>query len=290
MRYGSSVKRQAGGLPAIHAAVLLFGLAGLFGRFLALPPVIIVLGRTFFAGLALGLLLVVIRSQFVWPAKGDFVKTGLLGALLAIHWVGFFQAIQLSSVAVGLITFSTFPLFVTFLEPFFFKHALRFKDVLTAVTVVCGLILVVPTLDSADHVTQGACWGVFAGFTFAVLSLLNRRLVVRLDPLFLAAVENVAACLCLLPFGFMLPWQADPVTFLWLAVLGVFCTALAHALFISGLQTVRAQLASIIAGLEPVYGTLLAFVLLSEKLALRTMAGGVVIVGAVMLATYRRKP
>ena len=41
----------------IHTAVLLFGFAGLFGKWLALPPLVIVFGRTFFAALALGVIL-----------------------------------------------------------------------------------------------------------------------------------------------------------------------------------------------------------------------------------------
>jgi hypothetical protein len=39
---------------------------------------------------------------------------GLLGLILAVHWITFFHAIQVSSVAVGLLAFSTFPVFITF--------------------------------------------------------------------------------------------------------------------------------------------------------------------------------
>ena len=40
-------------LIALHGAVLLFGLSGLFGKWLDLPPVLIVLGRTAVAAVAL---------------------------------------------------------------------------------------------------------------------------------------------------------------------------------------------------------------------------------------------
>ena len=40
-------------LIALHAAVALFGFAGLFGKWLALSPVAIVLGRTAIAAVAL---------------------------------------------------------------------------------------------------------------------------------------------------------------------------------------------------------------------------------------------
>jgi hypothetical protein len=41
----------------IHIAVLLFGLAGLFGKLLVLSPLVIVFGRTFFASITLGIII-----------------------------------------------------------------------------------------------------------------------------------------------------------------------------------------------------------------------------------------
>ena len=43
------MKNKTKSLIEIHIAVLLFGLAGLFGKLISLPSTIIVLGRVFFA-------------------------------------------------------------------------------------------------------------------------------------------------------------------------------------------------------------------------------------------------
>jgi drug/metabolite transporter (DMT)-like permease len=72
-------------------------------------------------------------------------------------------------------------------------------------------------------------------------------------------------------------------------LLGVFCTALAHALFIRGLEGIRAQVASLLAALEPVYGIVFALVFLGEVPAWRTVAGGAVILAAVMAAGQRNR-
>ncbi|MBD0270020.1 MAG: EamA family transporter, partial [Cyanobacteria bacterium Co-bin8] len=71
-----------------------------------------------------------------------------------------------------------------------------------------------------------------------------------------------------------------------LLVLGVLCTALAHTLFIESLAVLRTQLASVISALEPVYGILLAVVLLGEIPNARTLAGGLLILGTTTVATY----
>jgi len=111
------------GTVQIHMAVFLFGFAGLFGKFLLCDPIYIVLGRTFFAFTALFLYAKIFSKTALILS---FDKTGLFfvlqGILLAVHWWSFFLSIQLSSVAVGLVTFSTFPLFVTFMEPLFSKR------------------------------------------------------------------------------------------------------------------------------------------------------------------------
>ena len=73
--------------------------------------------------------------------------------------------------------------------------------------------------------------------------------------------------------------------FLLLAVLGIFCTAFAHVLFIKSLVHIKTQLASITACLEPVYGSLFAFVLLGEIPSLRTILGGGIIIGTIALAS-----
>jgi drug/metabolite transporter (DMT)-like permease len=75
---------------------------------------------------------------------------------------------------------------------------------------------------------------------------------------------------------------------LWLALLGIVFTGVAHSLFIRGLAHVKAQTASVIASLEPVYGILAAALLLAEMPTLRELAGGVVILGTALYATLRK--
>ena len=283
------MRDKTAGLLQIHLAVLLFGLAGLFGKFLSLSPFVIVLGRTFFASLTLGLALFLTGRSSRVRSGTDLVVFLLLGGVLALHWTTFFHSIQVSTVAVGLVTFSTFPIFVTFMEPYFFKESLRGFDIFTAALVFFGVLLVIPAFDFGHRVTQGAFWGILSGLTFAILSLINRRYVKTYSSLVVAFYQNLLAFLLLLPFLPIGSWAFSLKDLLFLAFLGLFCTALAHALFIKSLGRIRAQLASITACLEPVYGVLFAFLLLGEKPGARTVLGGLVILGTSVLASARRK-
>jgi drug/metabolite transporter (DMT)-like permease len=276
-------------LLCIHAAVLLFGFAGLFGheKVLSLPSVVIVFGRVVFASTAL-LLFALVQRDILRPAsKRSLFAFALLGVLLALHWTTFFQAVKTSSVALALITFSTFPVFVAFLEPLFFHEKLRALDVVRAAIALAGVAILSPRFELNDRATQGVLWGIASGFTFALLSLLNRRFVRQHSSMTIVLYQDLFAAAALLPFA-LADWQSFTVhDVLLLVVLGVVCTAVAHSLFIAGMHGISARTASTIACLEPVYGTLLAILFLGEIPSWRTVLGGILILGVAFHATVK---
>lgn len=258
----------------IHAAVLLFGLAGLFGKWLPFSPLIIVLGRVFFASVALVLFLLISHQGFaITPAKTYLILL-FLGFILAVHWVSFFQSIQVSSVAIGLLSYSTFPVFTTFLEPLFFKERLVKTNVLFSVLCLFGVFLIVPNFHINNATFRGVLWGLLSGFTFAILTIFNRKLTQKLSPLKITFYQDLFASIFLFPFIFILRPSFSSRDIILLIILGTACTAGSHTLFIKGMRYIKAQTASIISSLEPVYGILFASVFLNEIPSLRTSAGG----------------
>ena len=277
-------------LIQVHASVFLFGLSGLFGKFLDLPATVIVLGRTGFATLALGGVLILGRYA-ARPASGkDWLGMALLGMLLAFHWVSFFRSIQLSTVAIGLLTFSSFPVFVTLLEPLLFKTPWRWRDGAIALVVVIGVALVIPEYRWGSTYTLGAVWGLLSGLSFAVLQLLNKGYRQRYSALAIAFYQNLFAWLSLLAIAPLATVRLDPRDIGLLLVLGVLCTAVAHTLFIESLALLRTQTASVISSLEPVYGIVFAALLLGETPAPRTLAGGALIIAATLVASWPAPP
>jgi drug/metabolite transporter (DMT)-like permease len=274
-------------LIEIHIAVLFFGLAGLFGKLILLPPLIIVLGRVFFAAVFLALVALYLKQNIKLNQKKDYFYLFILGIILAVHWWAFFQAIQVSTVAVGLLTYSTFPIFVTLLEPYFFKEKIKRSDIFLALITFLGVVLVIPRFEIANNITRGALWGIASGFTFAVLSILNRKYVKKYSSLVIAFYQDSAAAIVLLPFLLLMEFTITLKDILLLVLLGVCFTAVAHTLFIKGLTNVRAQTASIIACLEPVYGIVIAIFLLGEIPGLRIVSGGILILAAAFYATIK---
>jgi drug/metabolite transporter (DMT)-like permease len=268
---------QKRSLFEIHAAVLLFGLAGLFGKWLDLSPLTIVFGRVFFASVALALILLNVQQGFRIRPKRHLLYLVFLGFVLAFHWVAFFHSIQISTVAIGLLSFSTFPVFATFLEPVFFKERLIKTNVFFSLICLFGVFLIVPRFSIENTSFMGVLWGLLSGFTFAVLAVYNRKLTQTHSSLALAFYQDFFATLFLLPFFLILKPVVAGKDLLLLIVLGTICTAGSHSLFIKGMKHIKAQTAGLINTLEPVYGIVFASLFLHEIPSIRTLIGGIII-------------
>lgn len=275
----SSRRRAFAGIAQVQLAVLCFGLAGVLGKLTGLPSLLIVLGRVIFATPAL-YAIIRLRGASLRTKRGR--DTALLlaqGVLLALHWTAFFQAINVSTVAIGLLAFSSFPLFTAILEPALLKQRASRPQVVGAVCVLPGVYLLAPSFKLSSAATRGVLWGLLAGATFALLSVSNRRLTRSYPSAVISWYQDVTAALVLCPvLLFAHPARLfAPRQLALLLVLGLVCTALAHTLFIEGMRQVTAQLASLIATLEPVWGIVFALALLGEVPSARTLIGGVII-------------
>ena len=187
-------------LLALHGAVLLFALSGLFAKWLNMSAIYIVVGRSFFAAITIALVIWLSKQQSLKIDKKVFWALFITGAVLAFHWASFFYAIQVSSVAIGLITFATFPVFVSFLEPLFFKEKFHYQALIQALLTIVGIALILPleTIDNAQ--VTGALWGGLSALSFALLTLLNRKFVTQVSAKKVALYQNLFACVVLLPY------------------------------------------------------------------------------------------
>ncbi len=277
---------------SVNIAVFFFGMAGLFAKFLSLPAIGITFGRVFFSSIALFIFCKIRRQSIrISQLRHLFILIGA-GIILAFHWWSYLQSIQISTVAIGTITFSAFPLFVTFLEPLFFKERLKLKNVCLAVLTLVGVFITVPDFSLSSSKTAGIIIGMFSSFAYAVLTLINRYCAKYYESITISLYEQGTAAVVLLPFIVLIPMQPTLKDIGLLVILGVFSTALAHSLFTNSLKRLPAQLAGIVASMESVYGILLALVILGEIPSPQEVIGAVIIISAAVLGqmTQAKQP
>lgn len=269
----------------LHLAVALFGLAGLFGRWLDLSPILIVGGRTCFAAMAL-LPFLAYQANWVLRPKSFYLHLALIGAILAFHWLAFFEAIQNTSLALALLSFASFPLFTLLLEWLLGLESVKKDDLILVLISLLGTALILPW-DSSSPDFIGVLWGLASGFSFAVLALLNRKHVKNITALELTFYQNAFAALLLLPFSWQGMLELKGEEWLLLACLGIVFTAFSHALFINALRHIKARVAALVAALEPVYGIAAGILLFQEYPSLISYLGGALILGAGLYAQLK---
>ena len=248
----------------LHVAVMLFGFSGVLAQYVQVPAVLVAMGRVICSSLLLLAISLVKKDKLTLESKKDYALIIGTGVIMAIHWSSFFQAIQVSSVAIGTITFSTFPLFLTFMEPVVFKEKLRARRVISAVILLAGVYITVPEFSVENQVTVGILWGMLCSFTYAIMTLGNRYFSKKYTGRIICLYEQGTAAIVLLPALWLVKVEWRPVDIAGVAAIGFVCTAIAYSLYVSAQKGVRAQTAGIISGMETVYGIIFAFVFLRE--------------------------
>ncbi|MFP5496141.1 MAG: DMT family transporter [Gammaproteobacteria bacterium] len=271
-------------LGALHIGALMFGLTGVFGKLAAASPAIIVFGRAAFAVIALAIF-ARFASNTPWQKlqARDWRRLLVSGLLLAGHWVSFFISVKVAGVAIATLGFATFPAFTVILEGLIFRERIRANEILLVVLVSIGLVLVTPDFNLASQATSGLLWAVGSGLLFSLLSL-NNRASGRIPPVQAALCQNVVVALCLLPVAAPGLAEVRPVDWLWIGLLGVFCTGLAHSLFVASLAVLKARTAAVVFAMEPVYGITAAWLLFAETPTLRMLMGGALIIVAIVVS------
>lgn len=275
-------------LVELNIAVLLFGGTSLFAKLIDLPVPYIIFGRSAVAAAALLVVCLAARFAIRPESRRDFLIMAGLGVVLAVHWVTYFQAVRVSTVAVGIISLHTYPVITVLVEPIVDRTRIRGFDIFLAIVVVVGIVILVPELSLESAVSRGVLWGVGSAFLFTIRNLVVRRFVQRYTGATMMLYQTAVSALVLLPVvaavGGLAPTVAEWPRFL---LLGTIFTALAQSLYAASLKHLSAKTVAIVATLLPLYGAILAWLILGEIPTLRTVVGGLVVIGAVVIETVR---
>ena len=282
-------------IASIHLAAFLFGMTGVLGSLIQAAPATITFGRAVFAVIALAVVLRLRReateateaagsslAPSPEPIKSLWPRFLMSGLLLAVHWVSFFIAIKAAGVAIATLGFSSFAAFITVLEWRLAPQTVTRNDWIRLSFVCAGLALITPALNLQNIDTYGFLMGLISGLSFAGMAVYNSRRLTHVNPIVVARNQNLVVAVLLVVWAAPDLISLSIASWMWLAILGIFCTGLSHALFVFSLAHLRVNMAGLVIALEPVYAIAAAWLLFAQVPALRTLAGGVLIVSAIL--------
>ena len=277
------------GLLSVHAAVLIFSFTALFSKLVSLPALEITFYRSVFACLAIAVYMAYTKQSYRLGSRRDYMMAMLLGSLLAIHWVTYFHAMQVSTVAVGVIALYTYPVITVFLEPLFHGETPHIADIISSIAVLFGIYLIVPEFSLDNSTLVGVLFGVFSALMMSLRNIMQRRYFSAYKASHSLFYQTLVVMLVLVVFIDTDISVIESSQWWLLLLLGIVFTALPHTLFANGLLHLKAKTASLIACVQVVYAAIFAAVILGEWLTWNVIAGGLIVVSAAMYESLPKK-
>ncbi len=272
----------------IHFSVLLYGFTAIIGDLITLTAVNLVWWRVCIATLCLGVLIGFGKTLHALDKKTILKFIGI-GAIVGIHWITFFGSIKLSNASIALVCMATTALFTSLLEPALLKNRLSWIDLSVGIVIIPAMSFIAFSID-LSYLT-GLAVGLVSAFLAALFSVLNKKWIQDTDAQTMTFLEMLGAWLCvslILPFSHSTSNSFLPVgtqDWVLIGVLALGCTVLAYVLTLRALEHLSAFTVNLTINLEPVYGIILAAVLLKEheQLNSRFYLGCIIIILAVFI-------
>ncbi|MCB0621027.1 MAG: EamA family transporter [Saprospiraceae bacterium] len=279
----------------LHLAVFLFGFTAILGDLIQLSALVLVWWRVLLTSLSLlfivrlGKLFTQLPRAMVWKFMG-------IGVLVGLHWVTFYGSIKLANASIALVAFATTTFFTSILEPLVFRQRIKGYELALGLFIVPGMILIANDLDWSK--LAGLLVGLLSAFLVALFATFNKKHISRARPVDITFLELGSAWLFLSLIVPYYLWKNPEALFLpswldalYLLVLVLLCTTLAYVLTLRALQHITAFAANLTINLEPVYGIVLAWLILkeNEELSLSFYLGVAIILSSVFSYPFLKR-
>lgn len=282
----------------LHLAVFLFGFTAILGDLIQLSALLIVWWRVLLTSLSLAVIVRVVRlfRNLPWQKTIKFMG---IGVIVAVHWVTFYGAIKLSNASIGVVAMATTSFFTSLLEPLIMRQKVKWYELMLGLLIVPGMALIVNSTDYS--MLTGLAVGLLSALLAALFATLNKKLITHSDERSITFLEMSSACLFLTMIIPMYAWLTDtPLSFIpptlldwgYLIILALVCTTFAYVLALRSLQHLSAFASNLSINLEPVYGILLAWILLNENEELNIgfyLGAGIIVVAVFSYPLLKRR-
>ena len=289
---GPSSPRALRGFVLIALAAVSWGTTGTATTFLVraagVSPLAIGVAR-----LALAALVLAALARARGPLRIARAEVGpcvAMGACMAVFQAGYFSAVVLVGVALtALIAICSAPLVIAVLARVVLGERLSRAGVVALGLGVVGTALLIAGprsfADVGSRFVGGVALALSAGLAYAIYVVIAKKSLARTAPLPLAAATFCAGTLWLAPVLAWVDVSAAQLHAGWplLLYLGVVATGLAYAAYTTGLTTVPAAAAGVIALLEPLTATTLGLLVFGEQLGPLGVTGAVLLGMALLL-------
>lgn len=281
----------------LHFIVFLWGSTAVIGKLITIPAVEMIFYRMLLASLGMIVLMLIKQEKLFIPAT-DIIKLLLVGSLVSAHWIAFFWSGQISTASVSLVGFATASLWTAIIEPLANRKKIEPVEMGLGVFVLTGLYIIF-SFDFEYYAGLGL--GILSGLLLAIFSVINSHLVRRIPSTTITLYEMAGGFLfasAFLPIyatywadGGTLQLTPTHTDWFYISLLAIVCSVYAYSVSVELMRKISVFTIQLTLNLEPVYGILIAAIVLNEGKHLNApfYIGTAIIFMAVLLYPYLKK-
>ncbi|APY00586.1 DMT family transporter [Lacinutrix venerupis] len=251
----------------LHFLVFIAGFTAILGKLISLEAVSLVWYRMVIAAIIMFLYIKIAKID-ISINKQTLAKFSIAGVIIALHWITFFAAIDVSNVSIALAMFSTGAFFASFIEPIIYKRKIIWYEIVFGIIVILGILIILKT--EMKHIS-GIILGVLSAFFSSLFAVLNGKFLEK-DPAtkisfyeFIAGVVFISIFIIIFGQGFSSQYFAlSTQDIIYLLILASICTAYAFIASVYVMKQISPYTVVLTYNLEPIYGVVLALIIFPE--------------------------
>ncbi len=251
---------------SLHLIVFIWGFTGVLGDLISVREDSLVWYRMLLAAGFIRLWLLATKTPLYVPRR-EFKNLIVTGMLIGVHWVLFFTAINVSNVSITLAMFSLGAFFAAVLEPLFYGRKMLWYEIFFGLVIMGALVII---MQVEFRYLWGMILALLAVLVGVLFTLINGKLTQKYDARVITYYEFLAGfalvSVIVAARGKFNAAFFDISTKDWglLLLLSSVCTAWAFTASVSVMRKLSPYTVMLTTNLEPVYGIVLAWLLLGE--------------------------
>lgn len=280
----------------ILASMIIFGTLGLFTKTISLPSSLLASARGFI-GVAFLLIFLVVRGKKISfsEMKNNALWLCLSGSAIGFNWIFLFESYRLTGVPTATLCYYLAPAIVVFVSPLILRERAEWVKLCAALVALLGMVPISGVLSGGTLGGSGILFGVAAAVLYASVILMNKK-IHDISDYGRTVAQLLISAVVVLPYALLTSdlsaISLDAGDILLTIAVGVLHTGIAYALYFSAMGLLSAQTTAILSYIDPVVAVFLSAaaaavapsVFSSEKLAITTIIGGVLILGSSLFA------
>ena len=279
---------------AIIGASVMVSFSTIFFRLSDSPAMVMTFYRMLFAALIIVPFAVWrCRSGFKEIDRHDLFMSVLSGVVFAVHIAAFFESLNHVSIASCLVLTDTAVFFVALFMVVFFKESVSRKGWGIIALTFGGCVLIASSDMSGETGLLGDALALLSSILFAVYAMVGRRVRSKVSTLVYTSILYTSAAitsLIIIAVSDLPSIACGPDDLLLGLGLAVCCTIFGHTVYNWGLRYEKAAFVAITTLLEPVFGTVLGFLIFSEIPGPLVIVGSVIVLLGVYLFSAKEGP